>query len=1217
MRLLKLRRSLLKKVFIFLLTPFLVFSFLPFFSPSEMSAVEPIGNLVMTPSTMVKGATATYALTYTNPVTVDAPGGFLMVSVFCQNCGPGNNSLVNLTSATLGAGSNIAGTIQRQEGMEPNSTGISLTAAVGAGQPVTLILNGVQNPNGSGTFRAFLGNNFQGNQLSEGQSAPFYLGTVNLIGRIVDPSGNPVGQVGIDVYNEDRTISSNGGAGDDGRFVIADLPAGTYTLEIHLTPGASIYIAPDPMTVTVTAGVINNLGDISVVVPPKHVTGKVTYGDGTPVTTAQVNANRRQGNGWNSTTVGSDGTYNLGLTGGTWEVRVEPKWDNENNRQMEVDWAYTGRGNSVSFAQDTTSETQSDVNFSVVKGTATVKGTLLSPDSTPLTNAGVDVRNKEGVGVGGGVNQNGAFSIHVPAGTYFLSVWAQDQTLTTPQLDAFTIADGATKDFGSITMTQKNERIKGRVTFEDGTPVPGAYVNAWSPRGSGWGETQTNANGEYTLLVSVGEWEVHLRPAPNGNYAIPGGPPTRVTVAANGTVTGVNFQVVLADAVIRGRVVNINGTLLSSLYGWAEAGKSLGADEPPMPGLGSPVEGGVFSINVPAGSFSVGIFTEPGSDYSMAQAALVTVASGETREVEILMKQNDAYITGKIYDQDQNLIRDVEAEVNGFNSQKAMKNARVNPDDGSYTMGVVGGSDWFLGVFVDANSGYMMLPPDDNKVTVAAGQTVTKDFFLLKADATVTGQVLDPSGSPLGNVFVFLDSEAVEDGDVLGASTVRSGGVGGPGEAKTGIHTGDLTRSDGTFTLSIPAGTYGIGSGAPASLGYINPDIQTVTVAKNATAAGIVLQYKVSDAKISGTITLNGAKTSAFVWAWSEDGGHSENMSFSGDYTLNVTQGDTWHLGADYESGGSYYRSQEYILPVSSATATQDIVLTKAAFTIPSPVSSTFDASKPVTITLDNGMTIIIPSGAIASSGTITVTVTPTAQLAKQKTKRPVAFGYEIKAFNSSGSQITSNFNSDVTIIIPYTDAMLTDLGITEDQISAAYWDDSSTLWQGVTSFVVDKDNNVITITVNHFTSYALVTGASDTTPAAAPSGVTVTDPQTGGKLNLAWTNPTDADLASVKIYRSETQGSLGSLVATVTSSTVYSDTGLTNGTTYYYTLRAVDTSGNESYNTDQHSGTPTLLTQLPATGHTLAQIWWQLLLSLGVFLGALGLRVLMILKTK
>ena len=76
MRLLKLRRSLLKKVFIFLLTPFLVFSFLPFFSPSEMSAVEPIGNLVMTPSTMVKGATATYALTYTNPVTVDAPADF-------------------------------------------------------------------------------------------------------------------------------------------------------------------------------------------------------------------------------------------------------------------------------------------------------------------------------------------------------------------------------------------------------------------------------------------------------------------------------------------------------------------------------------------------------------------------------------------------------------------------------------------------------------------------------------------------------------------------------------------------------------------------------------------------------------------------------------------------------------------------------------------------------------------------------------------------------------------------------------------------------------------------------------------------------------------------------------------------------------------------------------------------------------------------------------
>ncbi|MFH1784295.1 MAG: hypothetical protein ABH868_05315 [bacterium] len=106
------------------------------------------------------------------------------------------------------------------------------------------------------------------------------------------------------------------------------------------------------------------------------------------------------------------------------------------------------------------------------------------------------------------------------------------------------------------------------------------------------------------------------------------------------------------------------------------------------------------------------------------------------------------------------------------------------------------------------------------------------------------------------------------------------------------------------------------------------------------------------------------------------------------------------------------------------------------------------------------------------------------------------------------------------------------------------------------------------------YLDYAHTVGA-DTTPPAPPSSISVSDPGTGGTLNIFWTNPTDPDFNHVHIYRSTSSGTLGSLIADNQTGTTYQNTGLTNGTVYYYTLRSVDTTGNESTNTDQYSAAP------------------------------------------
>ena len=81
-----------------------------------------------------------------------------------------------------------------------------------------------------------------------------------------------------------------------------------------------------------------------------------------------------------------------------------------------------------------------------------------------------------------------------------------------------------------------------------------------------------------------------------------------------------------------------------------------------------------------------------------------------------------------------------------------------------------------------------------------------------------------------------------------------------------------------------------------------------------------------------------------------------------------------------------------------------------------------------------------------------------------------------------------------------------------------------------------------------------------------------------GGAV-LSWTANTDSDMASYKIYKSTTSGftpSSTTLLATVSHPTAtYTATSLTNGTTYYFLLSAIDADGNEGLYSRQVSVVP------------------------------------------
>jgi chitodextrinase len=92
-------------------------------------------------------------------------------------------------------------------------------------------------------------------------------------------------------------------------------------------------------------------------------------------------------------------------------------------------------------------------------------------------------------------------------------------------------------------------------------------------------------------------------------------------------------------------------------------------------------------------------------------------------------------------------------------------------------------------------------------------------------------------------------------------------------------------------------------------------------------------------------------------------------------------------------------------------------------------------------------------------------------------------------------------------------------------------------------------------------------TGSGDTTPPAIPTGLAAIPGNAQVQLN--WSANSESDLAGYRLYRN------GTLIYNG-SNTSYLNTGLSNGTTYTYTLSAYDTSGNESAQSSGVPATPT-----------------------------------------
>jgi len=938
---------------------------------------------------------------------------------------------------------------------------------IGGLQPSTLYHYRVFAQNTSGFFTESGDFTFRTLE-STSKPPPTSAGAV-LTGVVLGPDGKPLGGAFVEVHTEDYLVSFYGApTAADGSYGIFDIVPGTYLVDVYPPELTAGFISPSPVTMTFAAGdsLIKNLQFIRA---SKTLEGRVVDVNNVPITDAMVWAYSETSSFGASVDVNSLGYYSLSLKGGTWNVGVEPQ------NPASSRWTYSKPPVRVTFADDSTSETKT-LDFIVTKTDAFIKGRVLLPDGSPPDPQKVflGLRTTLGDEVHVQISSDGFFNAAVPAGSYEIMIWVDDPAISAPPLAPFSVESGTTYDLGTITLTRVSDHIKGKVTDTAGTPVRNVRITAWIPSGAGFAQATTNLSGEYDLLVTPGTWEVWVEVDPTLNYSYTG-EPRRVTVVSGVPSTGVDFVLTSADATISGQVVDPSGVLLEDFYGFAFAFDATGFEH--TSAGGGPVDRGRFVFKVPAGSYKVGVDVPPGAKYSPGLPQAVTVATGQTATITIKLRSNDAKIVGTLRDVNGSAITGVFAEIFAGSEQGIWQRGDLDTSTGTYSINVSSGT-WYLGVHVDPASGYISRE-GDIPLTVTSGQTLTRDLVLTKAASTLNVSVKDPDGKPLPNVWVSVDK--------VSFSTFETDQP----EDFSDIHVnGDSTDSQGKVSLKLPAGTFFVHAFMPPDKGFINPKEEKVVMIEGG-SQDITLNFRRATLSISGRVLLDGVGVEAFVWAWSDGAGYTETRSsVSGSFTLAVSGNDTWHFGADKRlaSGEFYYSRDLSVIVGDTSVSGQDIVLVKSLVTVPDSSSETYDVTDHQTISLDDGTKVSIPANSLGTSGNFTVTVTPDAEVPNQGTSNVVGVGYDIVAHDESGQTITQ-LNSEITINLPYTDAALAEAGVTADDLSAAFWDETVSTWRTLDNSVNDKTNKVVTATVDHLTRFALIAPAAAAgTPTETPS---------------------------------------------------------------------------------------------------------------------------------
>ncbi|MDM8548463.1 hypothetical protein QUF72_00235 [Desulfobacterales bacterium HSG2] len=924
-----------------------------------------------------------------------------------------------------------------------------------------------------------------------------------------DPPDQPLGEYVADVlvtaYTDDHGTRIEKRTNENGEYILPDVFEGNWTIyaDATFTENYKEYGQSERVKVTVGMGEVTPAQPLELHKCHKRIFGSVTF-NGESLPDIEVHANDWHiEDGTRVVHTDSNGAFEIWVPLGRWEIRV-PQVEN-------VQW-FSPEPMEAEFEPTPESEEERQISIALQPvGTEESYGGYLKgqvvkgSDSTLLTSDGdineyvriKAVSPESGFSRSVNLKSDGTFIFPLPVGLYKVTIWLDknqygDYGIPPPML--VRMDSGETEeDMGDIVLKERNLSVQGQVT--DGTDVEengisGIRVEAWGPDQRDRFFAETDVFGNYTINLPAGKW--HIRPI------IPGRRTDlfrEVNLAEGVEGEDIDFVVTDADNVISGTVKDQSRNILTDVKARAYA-RLKGS---PRPVSEAWVENGTFTLNVPAGTFYVGLRLAPDSEYAFAEEN----ERVPTQDTEIFTLTSDrVVISGQFLDSaDDSPVTGIEGRVfvTPVNERASWHGVDINTEDGSYNLSVPAGT-WNMGYDLKTDQ-YLPHPEQPIQVEVASEGTTKKDITLTELSSTVKGQVVGPDGNSMSDVQVWVRQfRTGETGQSIFTSSV-------------------FTDADGKFEITVPASSATRTSKGTSKdyneyyaclytaidecgeddyycLVDAEVECQQELYKRYSPRADedVILTLRKADTYVEGTVLKSDGQTveGAFVSAHSKDGQSTSGYTKSdGTYQLDAAKAETfWVARAWYKEVGddAYYRS-DFVTTTSSSA---DETITMLDLTLPAEASGKLPTSETDDFlledgwiaTLSDGTEIQIPADGIRTEETdLTVVIAPQIELPESSKNRIIGYGYTMTLYEKdTGVEILDDFVEEAKICIYYDELedQLTLLEVTVADIRAAYFMTESNSWQTLGSYTLDEENKKICFETDHFSDWALIAVISE-----------------------------------------------------------------------------------------------------------------------------------------
>jgi hypothetical protein len=701
--------------------------------------------------------------------------------------------------------------------------------------------------------------------------------------KLFQPNGwDLVGQAQVDV--------------DTGTFSMGPVSNGLYALKA-VPPAGSDYTQSLPVPVSVLNAPVD-VGTVALTQP--EIYGTVTAPDSLTPVTAEVRV--YTGSGMLVQFLNAPGGQFLvgGLPNGGYSLRASPTTDDPY-------WHSASQVVSIDGISETVTMTLT---------AADLYGVVEDHLGNPVQDAQVRATKVDGdhfrhhdLASGSGYYAIGGL---IP-GVYLLEAEPPWYEGGLPPSEPFTVTlSGAAPPY-TLTLRSPPKVVTGTVETNTSIPVLNAQIVAHRLDKNGRVEALSDAGGDYEIRLSEGLWELTVKPI---SITVPAEwvyprPPRLVHFQHTLTpeTKQIDFTVLTADANVISTVEMPDGsappfTVTVSLHSDEGIGRR---------GVISPT--GEFDVAVPNGGYKVWVTPED-VRYIGPVTDPIRVPPNDTYDLgTITLLERDAIITGTVSDEGGAPVSGV--PVSAWRPGAPGGARAITGVDGQYALPVVAGQ-WHVQPSPGSDQPYIYTGSGE-RVVISSTQTITNvDFFLVTADATIEGVLVNEDGDPV------TDAEGW-------ANAVHT--------ATPTLHNGAPIQA-GAFTIYVPGGTYRVAAHLPAGSRYMSSAEREVAVAAVSTAA-ITLTVKTKDAHIDGALwdprnqnVVEGIDAGVLAWAGSNWVATVVNPG-NGTFKMDVAAG-VWHLGYRVDPQSDYVGLMHHKnVPVASGqTAHVPLAVTERDSTI-------------------------------------------------------------------------------------------------------------------------------------------------------------------------------------------------------------------------------------------------------------------------------------------